>query len=537
MITAYSIPIESYFPDCVLPHCPQQLEVHQHILAHQQSIIDCSTKYLYCQGGVGSAKSIAFAAKCVQLSLSIPNNIGVIARRDFKLLYRSSWADIKACLKRLVEREYLSAEWYAKDCYSKKDQGDYSIITFPNGSLLYALQSKNFSESLGPSYGFFWVDDAMESPEEFFIGDNTSAGLLSRLRLPHVHYHRATYSEQERPHGSLHGMVSSNPPPYGHWLHKLFGDKPGSYTIGDDTITWMQTVTTDNPFVGADYAKGLIAIQHKMGHNENTTRRVIFGESIAAYKGIPVFPQFNHSVHVAPLKFRADLPLIRSWDFGFLHPAVVFSNLYRCKHGTYHYFTLSEISDAFNLTVYALWKNHVEPHTKALYADASLIKDAGDSAGHRESSSNKDSRSDMKILMAEYNLSFRWRYMSLKPSLQYMRTMLQPRSACKCGLPFILISNKCPTLIAALDGGYHFPKSRNGIVGDKPVEDRFFADIACAWRYGAENYARWGIQAVDATTSDSSAFRRAQPSYKWLEEVDKALNEAVSLQHSQLRSS
>ncbi len=343
-----------FFPDCVLPECPDTLsngKPHQHILPHQQDILDCSTKYLYVQGGVGSAKSLAFAVKCVYLAMTIPNNTGIISRRDYKLLYRSSWREVKSCIKRLVDKEIIDFDFYHKHMYTDKTQGDYSVIHFPDGSTIYAIQGKNLTEALGPSYGFFWVDDGQESLEEFFIGDNTSAGLLSRLREPHIHYDKHTYDADKRPHGSLHGMVSSNPPPYGSWLHKLFGNKPGIHHIGDDMVTWMEVSTDANPFVGADYAKGLISIQKQMGHNANTVQRIIYGKSVPAYVGIPVFPQFDAAIHVAPLKFRPELPLIRSWDFGHDHPGVTFSNIFKCKYNTNHYFTLSEVAEVFNLTV------------------------------------------------------------------------------------------------------------------------------------------------------------------------------------------
>src|SRR5438132_5802006 len=155
---------------------------------------------------------MAVAAKAVKLSLTIPNNLGVVNRKDFKLLYRSSWLDVKKCIERLVQRRLIEPPKY-----SDKRQGDYTSITFNNGSVLYAMQGKNWSEGLGASYGFFWVDDAMESYEELFVGDETSAGLLSRLRLPNVHYDRDTYDKVNREHGSLHGMVSTNHPPVGHW--------------------------------------------------------------------------------------------------------------------------------------------------------------------------------------------------------------------------------------------------------------------------------------------------------------------------------
>ena len=479
-------------PNVFLPNCDQKGTDHSHILPHQQTILDCTTKYLYCQGGVGSAKSLAFAIKCVYLSLTIPKNRGVVSRLHYDDLFDSSWREINECIDRLIEKELISSVER-----TKKVQGEYTQITLPNGSEIKAVQAKNWQRALGANHGWFWIDDAMEVEREFFVGTNTSAGLLSRLRLPHIHFDKATYAEQTRQHGALHGMVSSNPPPYRSWLHELFGDKPGIHRLGDDEVTWMQVSTTDNPFVGKDYAEGLIAIQTRMHGSAGTVQRIIHGDSTPAYKGIPVFPQFDAGQHVAPLKFRSDLPLIRSWDFGHTHPAVVFSNLYKCKYNVNHYFTLSEIAEANNLTIYRLYDKYVLPHTQAYYRTASLIRDCGDRAGYRTSSSNKDGRSDMKILMVEYKLPFKWCNPHLTPSLQFMRGLLQPKEPCKCGLPLVLISNKCKALIGALEGGYHFPKPRNGIVGDKPVEDRVFADIACAWRYGAENYVKWGMSFQD----------------------------------------
>ncbi len=464
------------------------------------------------------------------MSLTIPNNRGVVCRLHYDDLFDSSWREVMECLSRLVDRELIPPPKY-----TKKVQGQYTQIELYNGSEIKAVQGKNWQRALGANHGWAWPDDAMELEEEFFIGTSTSAGLLSRLRLPHVHYDRDTYVEGTREHGSLHCMVSSNPPPYNHWLHKLFGSQPGIHKLGGDSVTWMQVSTADNPFVGADYAKGLIAVQHKMGRNENITRRVIFGESIPAYSGIPVFPQFDRSVHIAPLIFKPELPLIRSWDFGHTHPAVTFSNIFKCNHNTNHYFTLSEVAEAVNLTVYQLYDRYILPHTKSLYSNAVLIRDCGDRSGYRASSSNKDNRSDMKILMYEYHLNFRWRFMNLEPSLQYMRSLLQPKQPCKCGLPLVLISNKCPILIGALEGGYHFPRSRAGLIGEKPVEDRYFADVACAWRYGAENYVKWGVghstsqQLRDETRVTRIAQPRENSALSWLNDADKAFLERLGV--------
>ena len=490
-----------FFPDCVLPNCPDFSKVHQHILPHQQTILDSASDYLYCQGGVGSAKSVAFAVKSVYLSLTVPENSGVVTRKDFKLLYKSSWLDIKRVIKRLVQKNIIPAPKM-----SDKRQGDYTTIEFHNASLMYAMQGKNWSEGLGASYGWLWVDDAMESYEEMFVGDETSAGLLSRLRLPYVRYFR---NKDGTVSNKLHGMVSSNPPPVGHWLHRLFGSRVGMHRIGDQTVEWMLVGTHENPFVGIDYAKGLMAIQDKMGRNKNVARRVIFGESIPAYGGVPVFPEFIEEVHVAPLQYDAALPLLRAWDFGYHHPAVVFANLYKCQYQFNHYLCLSEVSDQLAVNVWDLYKA-VKQHTLTLDKSSKLILDAGDRAGYRMSDANKDRRGPIRILKKDYksdNIKFRFRFLDLANSLEYMRGLL--KKTCKCDMQMILISPDCKVLIGALQGGYKYSKDRQGKISDKPVEDRWFADVACAWRYGAENFVKWGVpyDVQDTVQQQTSAYK------------------------------
>ena len=480
-----------FFPNCILPSCEQfKLGIeHQHILDHQQMILDSTAKYLYIQGGVGSAKSLVCAIKVVYLSLIVPNNKWVVSRFHYDDLFDSSWREVNDALKRLVEKDIIS-----EPKYTKKVQGEYTEILLHNGSEIKAIQGKNLHRGLGANHGGFWVDDAMESFEEFFIGNETSAGLLSRLRLPHVRFDMNVYDEVTRPHGYLQGISSTNPPPIGHYLHKLFGNKPGMHKLGDDMVEWIMCATSDNPFAGTNYATGLMAIQSKMGRSANVVRRVIFGESVPAYGGVPVYPQFDESKHIGHFPFDHNLPLVCGWDFGFHHPAVVFSNLLKCEFGYNHYISVGEVADGVSLTVYSLYKDYVQPYIKDRFSNASLILHAGDKAGYRASSSNKDKRGDMKILIDEYNIPFLHRTLDLKNSLQYMRGLLNPKKQCKCGLEFILIDQLyCPVLIGALQGGYKYPKPRGGTVGEKPVEDRWFADIACAWRYGAENFVKWGI--------------------------------------------
>ncbi len=114
-----------------------------------------------------------------------------------------------------------------------------------------------------------------------------------------------------------------------------------------------------------------------------------------------------------------------------------------------------------------------------------------------------------------------------------MRGLLQPRKQCKCGLPLVLISTKCPVLIGALQGGYRYPKPRNGPVADKPAEDKYFADIACAWRYGAENFVKWGVDRRDMRDLDQQLSTEQRQGYtvqtpfSWMDKVPFATVKAA----------
>ena len=545
-------PLAYYFPDCVIPTCPLSDTLHQHILPHQAEIMDYGffkdhKSYLYCQGGVGSAKSVAFAARTVREMIEICENEGVVVRKDYEKLYRSAWKDIKQVVKRLVKRKKI-----APPTYSTKKQGDYTKILFHGtehfdecGSELYAVQAKNWSEGLGSSYGVFWVDDAMECPEGLFLGDGeVNAGLLSRLRLPHVAFHRVLDYEllQEDVVNRLIGLVSSNPPPVNSWLHKLFGKEPGDYWLGDDEVHWMQVNTLTNPFVGENYAKGLVAVQKKMGRKKAIIDRIIAGESKPAYGGVPVFPEFDHSKHVADIKFDPSLPLVVSIDFGFLHPAICYSNLFRCKYGRHHYLNLTTLAEPKDINVWKLWEEH-EKHMKQYgYNKAKHIAYGGDKAGYRRSSSNKDSRGDIPIIYQDFGIKVVFKKVGLEESLNYCRSLLDSnkknmgdvvhrkyngKSLCECGMQMIQVDHNNEELIGALEGGYLYPVNREGLTLDKPREDRYFADIACAWRYGAENFVRKGIPYV--YEEDVIIERpRARKPWEWMEMSDSEIGKLLT---------
>lgn len=521
-----TIPLHEYFPDCVLPDCEISLKeptkIHQHILPHQQHMLDNSTDFLYVQGGVGSAKSVALAVKAVRLSIEIPENRGVVGRRDFAHLYESMWRDIKVVNKRLVTKGYIE-----KPEYSRKVQGDHTHIQYSNDSEMRAIQCKNWSEGLGASYGWFLIDDAMETSEVLFSGDDTNAGLISRLRLPHIRYHRLSNGKIVN---KLHGMIISQPPPVNHWLHKIFGRKEGIYEGDIGTYEHMVVGTHQNPFVDpSTYATRLIGVQKRMGNNQRVAKRIIFGESVPAYGGVPVIPRFDHRYHVGEFEFDKDLPLVRGWDFGYRHPAVVYFQIKRCNFFRNHVIVLSEVADMFNCYILDFYDEKVKPHDDQNYKEATLRMDGGDIAGLKSSDTNKDKRGPIKILRAPKHQGGRGIYiksrrLSLQPSLDYMRGLfsLNDEDMCGCGEPDIVIHRECEGLIGACEGGYKLPKNKTtGLVGEKPFEDGFFADIFCALRYGAENFVKQWRPHKDVMAPTRR--KKLQRPWDWMELSDEEI--------------
>jgi hypothetical protein len=522
---------EDLFPNCPLPSCPQYSgPPHVHILDHQQRILShqvehegttVDIQYRYCQGGVGSAKSVAFAAMALKQCLDIPGNEGVIGRKDFKLLFKTTYKDFIDCIKRCVRKGIIDLDWYNKKMFRDKRQGQYTTIVFENESVAYALQTKNWSEGLGASYGWFLIDDAMETSEELFVGDGTNAGLISRLRLPHVRFFKDLLGKVSN---RLLGMVVSQPPPLNHWLHRLFGKKPGVYKIAEDYVDVMQIETFRNPFIGENYATGLMSVQHKMGRDKNSARRIIYGESVKAYGGIPVYPEFDHTKHVIEYKYNPEIPLIRSFDFGAAHPACSYAHLHKCKHTTNHYFVVGEVLDCFNLDVYRFYRK--VQHYTANHFPRAHIFNSGDQSGYRSNSANKDNRSDMKILISEFGLRFKYRYFDKETSIKFIKSLLAPRKPCPCGLPLLAVDRSCVVTIEAFEGGYRYSKNRStGVVSNVPVKDKYYDDLMDALRYGAENYVKWGIDLRNYQDDDDTItpFDKGPHPWSWMEMSDKEL--------------
>ena len=470
--------IDQLFPVCLVPTCSRQ--GMRHALQWQRDLFTYPERYIYCQGGVGSAKTIAFAARFTLDMLLVPHNRGIIFRKDFNLNYKTSWMRFRDCIEGLVHQGLIPPpQW------SVKKFGEYTKCTLANGSVVEAGQSKNWSEYLGPEYGSVWVDDAMESSAEMWTGKGTIGGLESRIRLGQAAY--ATLNGQ--PYNALRGYLSTNPPPGVSDWWALFGQQPGVRTFAHSTVAYrhLQVSSRDNDHLPPDYLATIEA-----HHSADDVARIVRGESVVYYGGKGVYKgSFHPRRHVSQFACEPTLPLLVSVDFGYQHPAITYSQIRQCPFDGEHHITLSEVTDQYDVSTWDLWDAH-RAHREALYPHQDdMVFYACDIAGFKSSDASKDKRGPASVWVEEFNIHFLRRKMAVEPSLDTLRSLW--KSQCRCGLSRLLVDRQCRMLIEALEGGYRYPQKKDGTFGDQPTGDHRYEDVGDAHRYSVENFLKWGV--------------------------------------------
>jgi hypothetical protein len=361
-------------------------------------------------------------------------------------------------------------------------------FVFPNGSEVVARESQNLGRWLGQDFGWFYVDEAQEEPEQTF------KGLVSRLRLPHAGRY-------------LKGILTTNPPTDRHWIARLFGLEEGFKTLGKSTYHLIKSATKENPHLPSGYLDDLVAT-----HSKAEAKRVVDGDYGFISDGPPVMPQFKPEHHVGFADPDPRVPLIRGWDFGFRHPAVTWHQIVRCRQNEPHWFTYAEL-DAQEIETEG-FADLVEGLTRQLFPDFQkhMILEAGDGAG-----ASVNERGPGPILRLGMSRGYQWRYTKLfdiDPSLDFIRTQLE-KPKCKCGRYLVEVHRRCRHLIDGWLGGYHCPPNRPS---DKPVKDGFYDDICDSARYAIWNYLRREVLGFDDAREyvPQSAQRYASP-WEWMD--------------------
>jgi hypothetical protein len=440
---------------------------HKTILPWQQEFLHAPEKFLGAVGGYGSGKTLPANVLGVALSLKIPGNRGIVIRRSYPKLHDPT---------ERVFLEVLQRSGIGFTPAEMRDKWPHRVI-LENGSEIFFRESSEPGKFLGPEYGWFYIDEAVEEPEATFNA------LVGRLRL--------SLAGQ-----ALKGIITTNPPnspPYApHWIEKKFGRESG-VTVQDIEgqkirFRLWRMATKTNPFLPKDYVSSLLAT-----HSPEEVRRILSGEFVHYTEGRPVYPQFEFSKHVGAPNTHL-ITLVRVWDFGFNQPAVTWHQFVQCKFRKLHWHILYEYMPS-NIESEELAR-HVLEHTKTRFPEHPriMILDGGDTAGAQvnEHGPGPIIRLAKPINQGGFGLQFKHKkFKDLDPGLDLVRKVL--REKCPCGFPMMLIHRDCRTSIQALAGGYHYPKQNPGksaVSVDKPVKDGYYDNVADTIRYAGELFYR-----------------------------------------------
>lgn len=190
-------------------------------------------------------------------------------------------------------------------------------------------------------------------------------------------------------------------------------------------------------------------------------------------EGDPFYATFNRSIHVRRCVYDDRRPLIRGWDFGRRHPAVVWAQLDEKNKVRVLY---SEIYS--NLTIYKLVPI-VLAETNTRFPGAKCV-DYGDPAGKQET----DKGATTAILLGTFKIHLVYRFSFVEEGTKMIDMKLLVQDD---GLPGLLID---PTdnkeLITAFESGYVFEtsgKDGEGQQKNTPKKDGWFDNIMDALRY------------------------------------------------------
>lgn len=383
-------------------------------------------------GAFGAGKSVAGVWEAIDLSMKYANNFGLICRKyndDLKATTMKTFYD--ECPKELIA--------------DIQEAG--TKVIFINGSEikfsgLYTKAKMRISKVGSMNLGWFFIDEAYETMEEDF---NMLQGRL-RLKAALKHF----------------GFITTNPPNTDHWIAKKFSVINKSYFN-------IHASSYDNETLPADYIKNLEAMP------EAWRRKFLYGEFGFLQYGFPVYSNYSKDLHLKDLQYNKGLQLIRGWDFGWWHPAVMYAQI--DKNGII-YFLEEFIGEKIYIEDFA---DKVIFNSNKNYSGASFI-DYGDPAGNQKSDRSK--RTSIQILK-DKNIVVKSKYSLVSRGID---TIEQRLSMMIAGVPAIQIDkNKCRVFTEGLSGGYHYAKNAEGVADPDPAKDGFYEHIQDCGRYIVEN--------------------------------------------------
>lgn len=420
--------------------------------AEQKLAHKALAKYRYVQGGFGSGKTKWMVWEVIDNCMRFQKGRWLIARDTVQDLEDSTKHDFfEECPPELI----LS--------YRKK----LNQVIMQNGSEIIFRSFRGYNPSShtgGQKAGIkalnlsgFAIDEASETVEDHF------KMLKGRLRLHTV------------PNGHHRGIMVSNPPEKTHWLYKTFS---GHSDITDLDVYMMIIPTYSNPYLPADYIPNL-----EKDYDPSWIARYLKGEFGFVLRGDPVYTNFKENLngmpwHVGETTFVRGRPVYRDWDFGWHHPAVVWSQNDLEGRWRIHKELMGE-----KVYIQDFAPKVIEISNK-LFVGAEFI-DYCDPAGKQRSDKNK--RSTVQILEDDFRIRPTSRFSWVHDGILIIQGKLNQMTA---GEPNLRINKDgCPIIYNGFLGGYARGLATDGkqMTSWEPIKDGYYEHPMDALRMGAIN--------------------------------------------------
>lgn len=396
-----------------------------------------SAKHKCAVGGLGSGKTLAGIQELKQLCLEHPGSRWVVGRKYLPNLKDSIWKDLLAIIPDELRASYNKAEL---------------VLTLKNGSEILGRPLDDPEKFKSYQLAGFLIEEANEVDKEIYDR------LKDRLRQILPDGSRPRYSS----------IILLNPTDDEHWIPQLFdtSSKPENHEM-------FRSSTYDNEAnLPPDYIDDL-----KATYSEQVLQSLLHGFFGKVHKGRPVYTHFKFETHVRPIEFDPDLPLIRGWDFGFNHPAVVWLQL----KGTQVRVLAEKIGKRIYLQQFV--DEQVKPLEEQLFGSqikknrqGILIHPTMDFCDPHGADQDDKGKSSVQVLNENQIFpTFRRTYIS--EGVKAVHECMYTKDVTSGG-PNFLINPRCKNLIDGYRGGYHRIDG-----GEEPEKDGFFDHAQDAARY------------------------------------------------------
>jgi len=254
-------------------------------------------------------------------------------------------------------------------------------------------------------------------------------------------------------------LLMTNPPNKGHWLFKRFEkERTEGFFVFSASID-------DVPYVSERYKE---TIKRQYAHSPSLYKRYVLGEWGSDIYGDPVYHgTFNKETHVSGegLKPEYDFPIIRSWDFGYHRPALLFSQ--RLPGNRLN--VLREFMPE-KIQIERFLELGLE-RSLDWFADFDFV-DCCDSQGVMKSDLSEKTRLDI-MKNPPFNLSPKFKKATYEYRIGKVVAMLNRMVS---GKPALQIDGRyCPILIEGMEDGYVWAKEpKNEAEKRHPAADSYY---------------------------------------------------------------